>query len=42
MHIDFCLLASDLNDNYYGLYPYVKKAWKKIGIENRPRDYSIE
>jgi len=35
MHIDFCLLASDLNDNYYGLYPYVKKAWKKIGIETK-------
>lgn len=35
MHIDFCLLASDLNETYYGLYPYVKKAWKKFGVETK-------
>lgn len=35
MIIDFCLLASDLNENYYGLYPYIKKAWSKLGIPTK-------
>lgn len=35
MHIDFCLLASDLNDNYFGLYPIIKNAWLKLGIETK-------
>lgn len=35
MHIDFCLISSDLNEKYVGLYPYVRKAWNKIGIKTK-------
>lgn len=27
-----CLISSDLNEKYIGLYPYVRKAWLKMGI----------
>lgn len=35
MHIDFCLLSTDLNPTYYGLYPYVRKSWQKFGIKTK-------
>ena len=33
MHIDLCIVSSDLNKNYVGLFPFVKRAWEKMGIE---------
>lgn len=35
MHIDLCLLATDLNKLYYNLYPYIKKAWNKMNIDTK-------
>lgn len=32
MIIDTCIIASDLNENYIGLYPYVREAWSKFNI----------
>ena len=33
MYIDQCIVSSDLNKNYVGLYPFVKKAWEKLGVK---------
>lgn len=33
MYIDLCIVSSDLNKNYIGLYPFVKKAWGKLGVK---------
>lgn len=33
MYIDLCIVSSDSNEKYVGLYPYVKKAWNKLGIK---------
>jgi len=33
MYIDLCIVSSDMNKNYVGLYPYVRKAWNKLGIK---------
>jgi hypothetical protein len=30
MKLDLCLIASDLNETYYGLFPFVKDAWNNI------------